>query len=388
MSKVKKAPKPEEVKTTIKELVQQTLREALEAELEEFLGYGRYERSDSDNYRSGYSSKTVKTTSGSFEIKVPRDRKGEFEPQLIRKRQTMLDEIEDQITALYAKGMSTRDIGEILSEMYGFEVSPSLISRITDRILPRIKEWQNRPLKEKYFLLWIDCIFYNIREDGGVKKKAVYVVVGIDLDGYKDILGFWIDGTESSRFWLGVLNDLKARGVKDVFIFSVDGLTGLDKAIEAAFPRADIQRCVVHQIRNSLKYVSWKDKKELAGDLKKVYGAPTLESARNEFENFAAKWGNKYPHVVKSWEENWEVLTTYFRYPVEIRRVMYTTNIIESVNSKFRKATGGKKVFPTEEALLKCLYMATLELERKWSRPIKGWPSIYAQIAILSEDRL
>lgn len=388
MSKIKKVPKPAEVQAAIREFTQAFLSEVLEAELEEYLGYKRYERCDSDNYRNGYTPKTVKTSCGPIKLLVPRDRKGEFEPQLIRKRQTMLDEIEHQITALYAKGMSTRDIQEILSDMYGFEVSPSLISKITDRILPKIKEWQARPLKEKYFLLWIDCIFYNIREDGQVRKKAIYVVIGIDLEGYKEILGFWIDGTESSRFWLGVLNDLKARGVRDVFIFSVDGLKGLDRAIEAVFPRADIQRCVVHQIRNSLRYVSWKDKRELARDLKKVYGAPTLEVAEREFKEFSSKWGEKYPHVVRSWEANWEALTTFFRYPVEIRRIMYTTNIIESVNSKFRKATAGRRVFPTEESLLKCLYMAAMELERKWKRPVKDWPSIYAQLSILFEDRL
>jgi len=388
MSKIKKVLKPEDLQTALKQLTQQFLKEALEAELEEFLGYKKYERSKSDNSRNGYSSKTLKTSSGSLEIQVPRDRKAEFEPQLIKKRQTMLDELENQIVALYAKGMSTRDIEEMLSDIYGFEISPSLISKITDRILPKIKEWQARPLKDKYFLLWIDCIFYHIREEGQVKKKAIYVVIGIDLEGYKEILGFWIDGTESSRFWLGVLNDLKARGVKDVFIFSIDGLSGLEKAIEAAFPRAEIQRCVVHQIRNSLRYVSWKDRRELARDLKKVYGAPTLEVARQEFEGFSAKWGEKYPHVVRSWETNWELLTTFFKYPVEIRRVMYTTNIIESVNSKFRKATRSRRVFPTEEALLKCLYMAAKELEKKWQRPVKDWPSIYAQIAVLFEERL
>jgi len=270
MARVKKAPKPEEVRTTIRELVQRTLREALEAELEEFLGYGRYERSDTDNYRNGYTSKNIKTSSGALELKVPRDRKGEFEPQIVKKRQSMLDEIENQIVALYAKGMSTRDIEEILSEMYGFEVSASLISKITNRLLPEIEEWRSRPLKEKYFLIWIDCIFYKAREDGQVRNKAVYVAIGLDLEGYKEILGFWINGTESSRFWLGVLNDLKSRGVKDVFIFSADGLSGLEKAIEAVFPRADIQRCIVHQIRNSLRYVAWKERREMARDMKRI----------------------------------------------------------------------------------------------------------------------
>ena len=299
----------------------------------------------------------------------------------------MLDELEHQIIALYSKGMTTRDIQEILSEMYGFDVSPSLISKITDRILPRIEEWLNRPLKDKYFLIWIDCLFYKIREEGQVKSKAVYVAIGLDLEGYKEILGFWTNGSESSRFWVKVLNDLKARGIRDVFIFSIDGLKGLEKAIESVFPQADIQRCVVHQIRNSLKYVSWKERREMAKDLKKIYGASTLEEAEKELEGFSAKWGKKYPHVVKSWETNWEALTAFFRYPLEIRRVMYTTNIIESVNSKFRKATAGRRVFPTEESLLKCLYMAAMELERKWTK-IKDWPHIYSQIVILFEDRL
>ena len=233
MTKKERSLQAEELEVTIRELVRQTLREALEAELEEFLGYPKYQRSGSDNYRNGYSAKKLKTTSGSVEIEVPRDRNGQFEPKLIRKRQTMLDELEAQIVALYAKGMSTRDIQELLSEMYGFEISASLISKITDRILPKLSEWQERPLKERYFLLWIDCIFYKIREEGQVKSKAVYVVIGLDLEGYKEILGFWVNGVETSRFWLGVLNDLKVRGVKDVFIFSIDGLLGLDKAIEA-----------------------------------------------------------------------------------------------------------------------------------------------------------
>ena len=259
MGKSKELLNSEEVQSTIKKLVQQTLREALEAELEEFLGYSKYQRingqEDSRNYRNGYTAKVVKTSSGPLEIQVPRDRQSQFEPKLIRKRQTMLDEIEHQIVALYAKGMTTRDIQEILTEMYGFDVSPSLISKITDRVLPKFEEWQSRPLKEKYFIVWIDCIFYKVKEEGKVESKAVYVVIGLDLEGYKEILGFWIDGSESSRFWLGVLNDLKARGVKDVFIFSVDGVKGIEKAIEVAFPKADIQRCIVHQVRNSLRYV-------------------------------------------------------------------------------------------------------------------------------------
>ena len=388
MEKKKKAPKPEEVRARIKELVQQTLQEALEAEIEEYLGYSKYQRNYNENSRNGYSSKTARTDSGEVEINVPRDRKSEFEPQIVKKRQTMLSELEDKIVAMYSKGMTTRDIQEILSDMYGVEISASLISRLTDRIVPRLKEWQQRPLEEVYAIIWFDCIFYSVREEGRVQKKAIYVVIGLRLDGKRELLGFWIDRTESKGFWLGVLNDLKSRGVKDVLIFSVDGLTGIEEAIGAVYPKADVQRCVVHQIRNSLRYVSWKDRRELTKDLKKVYGASTLEEAELEMDRFEGKWLSRYPHVIKSWRSNWDTLTSFFRYPVEIRKIMYTTNIIESVNSKFRKATGARRVFPTDEAVLKCLYMAAMELEKKWKRPVKDWPSIYSQLVILFEERI
>ena len=388
MGKQKKAPRPEEVRSRIKELVQQTLQEALEAELEEFLGYPRNGRTSTGNTRNGYTEKTVRTDTGEVGLKVPRDRKSEFEPRIVRKRQTVLDDLESKIVAMYSKGMTTRDIQEILEEMYGVEISPSLISRLTDRVLPRLEEWQNRPLKAVYTVIWFDCIFYSVREEGKVQKKAVYVVIGLGLDGRKELLGFWIDRRESKGFWLGVLNDLKARGVSDVFIFSVDGLSGIEDAIGAVYPGADVQRCVVHQIRSSMKYVSWKDRKELARDLKLVYGANTLGEAEAQMERFEEKWLSRYPHVIKSWRTNWDALTTFFNYPVEIRKVMYTTNIIESVNSKFRKATGARRVFPSDDAVLKCLYMAALELEKKWTRPIKDWPAIYAQLVLLFEDRI
>lgn len=388
MKNQKKAPTPEEVKARIKGLVQQTLQEALEAELEDFLGYPKHGKSITENTRNGHSEKTVRTDSGELSVKVPRDRQSEFEPQLIRKRQTMVDDLEDKIVAMYAKGMTTRDIQDILGDMYGMEISSSLISRLTDRVLPRLEEWQNRPLKPVYPLLWFDCIFYAVRDEGRVQQKAIYVVIGLGLDGRKELLGFWIDRTESKGFWLGVLNDLKSRGVHDVFIFSVDGLTGIQDAIKAAYPRTEVQRCVVHQIRASLKYVSWKDRKELARDLKLVYGAKTLDEANAQMGRFEEKWLRTYPHVIKSWRTNWEALTAFFSYPVEIRRVMYTTNIIESVNSKFRKVTDARRVFPTDESVLKCLYMAALELEKKWSKPINDWPKIYAQLSIMFENRL
>jgi len=386
--KEEKAAKTEEVKAKIRGLVQQAMQEALEGELEEFLGYPKHQQSTSENSRNGHSKKTVQTDSGQMEIEVPRDRKSDFEPKLIRKRQTVLDDLEDKIVAMYAKGMTTRDIQDILADMYGTEISPSLISRITDRVLPRLEEWQSRPLQERYVIVWFDCIFYKVRHDGKVENKAIYVLIGLGLDGKKELLGFWINKRESSSFWLGVLNELKGRGVKDVFIFSVDGLSGIEGAIKAAYPQSDVQRCIVHQIRNSLKYVAWKERKELAKDLKTVYGALTEDEASQQMDRLEQQWNGKYPHVLKSWRTNWDSLTTFFRYPVEIRKIMYTTNIIESVNSKFRKATGARRLFPTDDAILKALYMAALDLERKWTMPLRGWSQVYSQIAILFEDRI
>jgi putative transposase len=385
--------KSEEIKSQLRELVKQTLQEAYEAEIEEFVGYPKGKPpkgadSKSSNTRNGYGKKRVKSDSGEVELEVPRDRNSEFEPQIVKKRQSVLDDLEDKIVALYSKGMTTRDIHEIMGDMYGVELSPSLISRLTDRILPRLEEWQSRPLKEVYSVLWLDCIFYKVREEGKVINKAVYVVIGLGIDGRKEILGFWISARESSGFWLGVLNDLKSRGVRDVFIFSVDGLRGLEEAIRASYPDSDIQRCVIHQIRNSLRYVSWREKKELSKDLKGVYKAGTIEEASGAMEGFEEKWGNKYPHIIKSWRENWESLMTYFRYPVEIRKLVYTTNLIESVNSKFRKVTDAKRVFPSDNSVLKALFMAARDLERKWTRPVKNWPVIYAQLCILFEDRM
>jgi len=386
---MKKRYDPELIKDELKKLIQQTLREALEAELEDFLGYSRYQRTDSDNSRNGYISKTVKSAAGEIEIETPRDRKGEFEPKIVKKRQTVLEDIENKIIALYSKGMTTRDIQELLSDMYGMDISVSLISKITDRLTPKIEEWQTRALERIYVILYIDCIFYKVRQDGKVVDKAVYVVIGVNKEGRKELLGFWINETESASFWFKVLNDLKSRGVKDVLIFSVDNLSGIDKAIKGVYPQAEIQKCVVHQIRNSLKYVSWKDKKELSSDLKKVYGAATLEEAELRMDEFEEKWADKYPHIIKSWRTNWQQLMTYFKYPLELRKLMYTTNIIESVNSKFRKVTDGKRVFPSDMSVLKSLYLAALELTKKWNRGIiKDWGIIYGQLSVIFEERL
>jgi len=385
--------KTEEIKSQLRDLIKQTLQEALESELEEYLGYPKNnppkdKSSKPSNVRNGYSTKTVKSDSGEVELEVPRDRNSEFEPQIVKKRQSILDDLEDKIVALYSKGMTTRDIQDILEDMYGVELSPSLISRLTDRMLPRLEEWQMRPLGEAYAVIWLDCIFYKVREEGKVLNKAIYLVIGLRLDGRKEILGFWVSAKESSGFWLGVLNDLKSRGVRDVFIFSVDGLNGLEEAIAATYPASDIQRCVIHQIRNTLRYVSWKDKKELSKDLRTVYGASTLEGASSSMDEFEKKWGRKYPHIIKSWRERWDSLMTYFRYPVEIRKLIYTTNLIESVNSKFRKVTDAKRVFPSDSSVLKSLFMAARDLERKWTRPINNWSVIYAQLCIIFEKRV
>lgn len=301
----------------------------------------------------------------------------------------MIDELENQIIALYAKGMSTRDIQELLLDMYGMDISPSLISKITDRLIPKIEEWQNRPLEKVYPIIFMDSIFFKVKQEGKVVQKAVNVVIGINKEGYKDILGFWISETESAAFWLKILNDLKSRGVEDVLIFSVDGLTGMSKAILNVYPKAYIQRCIVHQVRNSLRYVSWKEKKQIAKDLKRIYQAATREEAEIRLEEFEEKWSDKYPHIGRSWRANWEELMAFFEFPVEIRKVLYTTNIIESVNSKIRKITEGKRVYPSDEALLKNLYIVAVEFEKKWARkPITEWGRIYGQLSILFEGRV
>jgi len=273
--------------------------------------------------------------------------------------------------------------------MYGMDISPSLISKITDRLLPKIEEWQNRPLDSVYPVIYTDSIFYKVRQEGKVAQKAVNVVIGINKDGYKELLGFWLSETESASYWVKVLNDLKSREVEDVLIFSVDGLAGINKAINNVYPQADIQRCIVHQVRNSLRYVPWKERKQVANDLKQIYQASTIEQARLKLEEFEERWTDKYPHIGKSWRANWDELKTYFDYPVEIRKLLYTTNIIESVNSKLRKATDGKRVFPSDESLLKSLYIVAVELEKKWSKkPITGWGRIYGQLSILFEGRI
>lgn len=357
----------EDVQAALRDLFASTMQEMLEAELETHLGYAKHDvrNKQTDNSRNGHSSKTLTSEYGDVEISVPRDRKGEFEPQIIKKHQTNTAGIEEQIIALYARGMSTRDIQSHLHHLYGLEVSPTLISNVTDKLLPTIKEWQNRPLQSAYAVVFLDAIHYKVKQDGQVVNKAAYMVVGIDLEGNKDVLGMWIGEHESSKFWLTVLNELKNRGVEDILITCVDNLKGFSEAITACYPQTDIQKCVVHQIRNSLKYVSYKDYKAVTAALKPIYKASTEEAGRAELDRFEEVWGAKYPMVVRSWRTNWDELSTFFRYPSEMRKLIYTTNLIEGYHRQLRKVTKGKSIFPTDESLTKMLYLATMEVTKR-----------------------
>lgn len=379
----------EEVHNLLKDLFRGTLEEILEAEMDEHLGYEKNSvlGNNSGNSRNGYSKKTIKTKMGETELKIPRDRNGQFEPKIIRKYETKTNEVEDQIIAMYAKGMTTRDIENHLKDIYGIEVSASLISKVTDKIFPYITEWQSRPLDKVYPIVYLDAIHFKVRKDNKVVNKAAYTVLGINLSGIKEILGIWIGETESASFWLSVCNDLKNRGVDDILIACKDGLSGFSEAINTVFPKTDIQLCVIHQIRNSMKYVSYKEQKAVMADLKQVYKALTIEEAELAFENFKEKWGKKHPIIIRSWEKNWLELTTYFTYPQEIRRLIYTTNIVESYHRQLRKVTKTKSAYPTDDALRKIIYLATMEAAKKWTKPIKNWNSCISQFAIQFGDR-
>jgi transposase-like protein len=368
-----------------------TLEQMLEAELGEHLGYERYEASgrNSGNSRNGHYSKKVRTSgNGDVEIQIPRDRKGSFEPKIVPKYGSNSNELEEKILGLYAKGVSTRDIQDTLAELYGVEVSPSTISKITDKVWEVVEAWQNRPLEAIYPIIYLDAIHVKLRQDGKVCNVAVYVVLGVNLKGYKDVLGHWVsDGAEGANFWLSVLSDLQNRGVQDIFIASVDGLTGFSEAIHAVFPETEVQRCIVHQIRNSLRYVSWKDRKEFVRDLKSIYQAPNREAAETNLLRLGEKWNDWYAIAVRSWERNWDELSTFFEYPAEIRRLIYTTNTIEGYNRQLRKVVKNKASFPTPQAVRKLLYLANVNISKKWTRPIVRWALILNQLAIRFEDR-
>lgn len=379
-----------DVQEMLKDLLGDTLQGMLEAEMDEKLGYSKYDykNKETDDSRNGYSKKTVTSSLGDIDLDIPRDRKGEFEPQAVRKNQTDISNIEDQVLSMYAKGMTTRDISSHLREVYGVEASAEMISHMTDRILPVAKEWQNRPLERKYAIVFMDAVHFHVREDNRVVKKAVYVAIGTRLDGTREVLGMWIGGNESAKYWLGVLNEIKNRGVEDIMIVSVDGLTGFGDAIGAVFPKAEIQRCIVHQIRYTTKFVSYKDIKPFMRDLKLVYKASTEAEALEALESLDSEWGEKYPSSVQSWRDNWPQLSTYFKYPPEIRKLIYTTNSIENFNRQLRKVTKAKTIFPTDDALFKSIYLAMRDATEKWTGKGWDWGLTLDQLIIYFEGRI
>lgn len=380
-----------DVHSALKELFAGTLQEIMEAELDTHLGYAKHDTKNkkTNNSRNGkLPPKTVISEFGEIKLQTPRDRDGEFEPQIVQKYQNDVSGMESQIISMYSKGMTTRDIQSHYNQIYGVNISPTLVSNITDRILPQVHAWQNRPLQEVYAVVFMDAIHYKVRQDHAIVSKAAYMVIGIDLEGHKDVLGMWVGENESAKFWLGVLNDLKSRGVKDILINCVDNLKGFSEAIAAVYPKTDVQKCIVHQIRNSMKHVYYKDMKAFAADLKPIYKAANEQAAMVAMDEFEAKWGEKYPHAVRSWRANWTELTVFFQYPVELRRIIYTTNIIESYNRQLRKVTKGKAIFPNDEALLKMLYLCTMDVMQKWTGRIQGWGQIVLQLCIRFEDRI
>jgi len=375
----------------VKEILSGTLETMLNSELEEELGYSKYDykNKQTENSRNGYSKKNILTSNGEIELNIPRDRAGEYEPQIIEKHQTRLSgDIEEKIISMYAKGMTQNDISSHIQDMYGFEVSDSVVSRITDKILPIAKEWQMRPLERIYAIMFLDAIHYNVRQEGRVVKKAVYIAIGITLEGIKDVMGLWIGENESAKYWLSVLNELKTRGIEDILITCTDNLTGFADAISAVYPKTDLQHCIIHQIRNSTKYVSYKDIKALMADLKKVYRATTEQQASDNLEDFKEKWSNKYPKIYESWKRNWGNLSTYFAYPPEIRKIIYTTNQIENFNRQLRKVSKAKSIFPNDDSLFKILYLATCDITRKWTGKRLDWNPIRMQLAIYYEGRI
>ena len=383
-----------DIMNSIKELFSDVLQTVMEAELEEKLGYEKSERMSnkaengmSKNYRNGYSKKTVKTQLGEVDVKIPRDRNGEYEPRIIHKYDRNVEGIEEKILALYSCGMSQRDISEQIKNLYNVEISDGLVSKIVEKITPEIAAWQNRPLDVVYPFIFMDAIHYKVKENHQYITKAAYVVLGIQMDGRKDILGVWIGENESAKFWLSVMNDLKNRGVKDVYVFCVDGLTGFRETINAAFPMSQIQRCIIHQIRSSTRYVSYKDLKALMADLKKVYQAINEEEAMNALLEFKDKWQKTYPSCVKSWEQNWDILSTFFAYPAEVRKIIYTTNIIEGLNRQFRKITKNKPSFTNDDSLRKILYLASKNIVEHWSATCRNWDMVSNQLSIIFADR-
>ena len=378
----------DELSSFLKQIQKRGIEKMLEGELDGHLGYYKNEQSLSSNSRNGYSKKKVRTSLGESEIEVPRDRESSFNPMIVPKRKNMVDGIENVIISLYAKGMSNSDIEEQIREVYNFEVSTTTISRITDTITNDIVAWQNRPLEPVYLIVWMDGIVFKVRENSKVINKTVYIAVGLRRDGKKEVLGLWLGKNESAAFWMSVLTDIKARGVEDLLITATDNLNGFTDTIKNVFPQATTQICVVHQIRNACRYLVWKDKKAFTKDMKLIYDAPTKDAAKAALDDFAQKWESKYSYAIKSWKDNWEELTAFFEFPIEIRKIIYTTNLIENLNGKIRKYTKNKLSFPTDGAVMKSVYLATREATKKWSMPIRHWGIILNQFLIIYQKRV
>ena len=377
----------EDIQEALKDLLGGTIKSMMEAEMDEHIGYEKYQHSDATNYRNGVKKKNVRSTFGEFQVEVPQDRNSTFEPQIVKKRQKDISEIDQKIINMYARGLTTRQISEQIEDIYGFECSESFISNVTDKILQDIQDWQNRPLEKVYPIIFIDATHFSVREDNRIKKIAAYVVLGITKDGMKEVLSLEIGENESSKYWLGVLNALKNRGINDIMVICADGLTGIKEAIATAFSQTEYQRCIVHQVRNTLKYVSYKDKKEFASDLKSIYLAVTEAQALENLDKVSEKWEEKYPNSMSSWYQNWDVLTPIFKFSLEVRKVIYTTNAIESLNSTYKKLNSQRTVYPSDKALLKALYLSTLEATKKWSQPLRNWGKVYGEFSIMYEGR-
>jgi putative transposase len=374
----------------LKQLTKRLVEKAMESELTHHLGYEKNSPSGNNtgNSRNGKTSKKIKGDFGEIPIEVPRDRNGAFQPQIIKKNQTRFDGFDDKIISMYARGMTTRDIQAHLQEIYGVEVSADLISTVTDSVITEVKEWQNRPLEEIYPVLYLDATILKVRSEGRVINKSAYLALGITLAGTKDVLGIWLEQTEGAKFWMKIMTELKNRGVQDIYIACVDGLKGFPEAIEALFPKTEVQLCIVHMIRNSLRFVSWKDRKSVAADLKAVYQAVTEEQAQIRLAEFGQKWDAKYPTISKSWTANWQRLIPFFAYPADIRRIIYTTNAIESLNNSLKKTIKNRASFPNDEAAIKLLYLSLKNIMKKWTMPVRNWGNALNQFAVLYDDRM
>jgi transposase-like protein len=378
----------EDIQEALKDLLGDALKKMLEVEMDEHLGYEKGQKSLSTNSRNGHKDKKVRSQYGEVGLSVPQDRESSFEPVVVPKRQKDISRIEQQIISMYARGLSTRQISDQIEEIYGFDVSESFVSNVTNKILPEIMEWQNRPLDDVYPIVFIDAVHFSVRQDKMIRKLAAYVVLAVNKDGKKQVLGLYIGENESSKYWLGILNELKNRGVKDILIMCADGLSGIKESIQVAFPDTEYQRCIVHQVRNTLKYVSHKEKKNFAADLRSIYTSPTEEIGHETMLEVKKKWEDKYPNSMNSWIKNWDVLSPIYKFSPDVRKVIYTTNAIESLNSTYKRLNSQRSVFPSDQALLKALYLATKKATEKWKVPLRGWGKVYGELSIMYEGRL